>query len=330
MLQGRVVSTSPRWGGAMTPASICVGIDVAKAEFEFAVRPTGETGSVRLEDPAMDRFVAHLQTLAPTLIVLEATGGYEVPIVSALVSADLPVVVVNPRQVRDFARALGRLAKTDHLDAEVLALFGERVQPPVRPVPDAALQALAALVARRRQLVEMLIAERNRRSHAPAGPVRESITDHIRWLQRRVQHTTDKLQRLLQTTPAWRVKDNLLQSMPGIGPTTSAVLIAELPELGHLTRRQIAALVGVAPFNCDSGTFAGTRHIYGGRVPVRGALYMATLVATRFNPDIRAFYARLVAAGKRKKVALVAAMRKVLTILNAMVKHQQSWRTATE
>jgi transposase len=330
MLQGRVVTTSPRCGGAMPVSPVYIGIDVAKAEIALAVRPTGDTWSCPVTDGDLSHLVTRLQTYAPTLIVLEATGGYEVPVVSALAAAGLPVVVVNPRQVRDFAKALGILAKTDALDAAVLAHFGERVQPAVRPLPDEALQALTALVARRRQLVDMLVAERLRRAQMRDAAVRRDISQHIHWLERRLTQTTKDIGRLLETTPAWRVTDNLLQSVPGIGPGTAAVLIAELPELGQLSRRQIAALVGVAPFNCDSGTLAGARHIWGGRTTVRAALYMATLVATRFNPVIRRFYLRLLTAGKRKKVALVAAMRKLLTILNAMVKHQQPWDTAAD
>jgi transposase len=314
----------------MTPAPIYVGIDVAKAQVEVAVRPSGETWASALEEPALTVLVTRLQVLAPTLIVLEATGGYEIPLVSALAAVTLPVVVVNPRQVRAFAKAIGLLAKTDRIDAAVLALFGERVQPAVRPFPGPALQGLAALVARRRQLIEMLGAERHRRSQIRDSTVRHDISQHIRWLERRVDQATRDIGRLLETTPAWRVEDNLLQSVPGIGPHTAAVLIAELPELGQLNRREIAALVGVAPFNRDSGTLTGVRHVWGGRVTVRGTLYMATLVATRYNPAIRAFYQRLVGAGKKPKVALTAAMRKLLTILNAMVKHQQSWRIATE
>ncbi len=314
----------------MTTAPIYVGIDVAKAQVEVAVRPSGETWTALVEEPELTRLVSRIQALAPTLVVLEATGGYEVPVVSALAAAAVPVVVVNPRQVRAFAKALGILAKTDGLDAGVLALFGERVQPPVRPLPDPALEGLTALVARRRQLVEMLVAERHRRSQLRNAVVRRDINQHIRWLDRRLTQTTRDIGRLLETTPAWRVEEDLLRSVPGIGPHTAAVLIAELPELGQLTRREIAALVGVAPFNRDSGTLSGTRHIWGGRATVRGALYMATLVATRYNPAIRVFYQRLVAAGKKRKVALTAAMRKLLTILNAMVKHQQPWRLATE
>jgi len=314
----------------MPTSAVYVGIDVSKAQLDLAVRPTGETWSCLQEEADLGRLVARLHALAPTLIVLEATGGYEVPVASALAADGLPVVVVNPRQVRNFAKALGRLAKTDRIDADVLALFGERVQPAIRPLPDPALEALTPVVARRRQLVEMLVAERNRRAQVKDSGVRREITQHIRWLERRLAHITRDIGRLLETTPAWRVEDNLLQSVPGVGPNTAAVLIADLPELGRLSRRQIGALVGVAPFNRDSGTLRATRHIWGGRVTVRGALYMATLVATRCNPVIRAFYGRLVAAGKPKKVALVAAMHKLLTILNTMVKHQQSWRLATD
>jgi transposase len=314
----------------MSPAPIYVGIDIAKASMEIAVRPSGETWSATMDEPDLARLVARLQTLAPTLIVLEATGGYEVPVVSALAAAALPVVVVNPRQVRAFAKALGLLAKTDRLDAGVLALFGERVHPPIRPLPDPALEGLAALVTRRRQLLEMLIAERHRRSQIRDSTVRHDIAQHIRWLERRLTQATRDIGRLLKTTPAWRVEDDLLESVPGVGPNTAAVLIAELPELGRLTRQQIAALVGVAPFNRDSGSLSAPRHIWGGRTTVRGALYMAALVASHHNPAIRVFYRRLRAAGKLPKVALTAAMRKLLTILNAMVKHQQSWRLAIE
>ncbi len=310
----------------MSDAPVYVGIDVAKASVEVCLRPTGARWSCAIDERSLSDLVNRLQEARVTLLVLEATGGYEVPVVSALVTAGLPIVVVNPRQVRDFAKAVGVLAKTDAIDAGVLALFAERVQPAVRPLRDEALQGLTALVVRRRQLVDMLVAERQRRTQMKDHAIRREISRHIRWLERRLATTTKDIGRLLEATPAWRVKDNLLQSAPGVGPNTSAVLIAELPELGQLTRRQISALVGVAPFNCDSGSLTGARHVWGGRVTVRGALYMATLVATRFNPVIRGFYRRLTAAGKRPKVALVASMRKLLTILNAMVKHQQSWR----
>jgi transposase len=259
--------------------------------------------------------------------VLEATGGYEADVAAAVALAGLPVAVVNPRQVRDFAKALGRLAKTDALDATVLAAFAARVRPAARPLPDAAQQALTALVARRRQLVEMLSAERNRLLVAH-GRVKHDVQTHIHFLEQRLTATTDDLRTTIRASPMWRAQDDLLQSVPGIGPTTSATLLAELPELGQLSRQQIAALVGVAPLNRDSGTRTGPRVTWGGRASVRGPLDMATRVATRWNPVIRAFYARLRGAGKPHKVALVAAMHKLLTILNAIVKAQRPWQPA--
>jgi len=238
----------------------------------------------------------------------------------------LPVAVVNPRQIRAFAHAIGRTAKTDPIDAEVIALFGERVRPEPRPLPDADTQALAALVARRRQLLEMLHAERQRLEQATATAVRRDLRQHVTWLKRRVADTDDELQKRIQESPAWREKDDLLRSVPGIGPAVSRTLLAELPELGQLDRRTIAALVGVAPMNRDSGRFRGKRMIWGGRASVRQALYMAALVASRYNAPLRTFYQRLQAAGKPKKLALVAVMRKLLTILNAMVKHNTEWQ----
>lgn len=305
--------------------AIFVGLDVAKDHIELAVRPQGSTARVPHDEAGLVQLVSHLRSLTPTLVVLEATGGYETDIVSALTLAGIAVALVNPRQVRAFAKAIGRLAKTDPLDAALLALFAERVQPEPRPWPDAAHQDLAALVARRRQLVDMLTAERNRVPLA-RGPVRRDLHDHIQWLERRLRDTDRDLAVLIQQSPCWRAQDNLLQSVPGIGPVTAAVLIADLPELGHLTRRQLAALVGLAPLNRDSGAYHGPRTIWGGRAPVRGALYMATLVATRYNPILRAFYRRLRADGKAHRVAIVAAMRKLLTILNAMIKQQRPWQ----
>jgi transposase len=268
-----------------------------------------------------------VQTLAPTLVVLEATGGYETDVVAALALAGLPVAVVNPRQVRDFAKALGRLAKTDAIDATVLAQFGARVQPEPRPLPDAAHQALAALVTRRRQLVEMLTAERHRLPLAH-GRIKQNLQAHIHWLEQQIHASNEDLRTCIRDSALWRATEQLLRSVPGIGPTTAACLLADLPELGRLTRRQVAALAGVAPLNRDSGTRRGLRTIWGGRAAVRGALYMATLVATRHNPVIRAFYQRLCAAGKPRKVAIIAAMRKLLTILNAMLKAQRPWQPA--
>src|SRR5262245_27888947 len=257
-------------------------------------------------------------------MVLEATGGLELPLLAALGSAGLPVVAVNPRQVRDFAKAVGKLAKTDALDARVLAHFADAVRPAVRPLPDAATQALTALVTRRRQLVEMLTAEQNRRRTAPAA-IRADIQAHIAWLQGRLKGLDQDLDRALRSSPLWREHEDLLRSVPGIGPVVTATLVAELPELGTLGRKQIAALVGVAPLNRDSGTLRGKRTVWGGRATVRAALYMAALVGTQRNPVLRALYQRLLAAGKLKKVALTACMHKLLTILNALMKHRTRW-----
>ena len=305
-----------------------VGIDVAKAWVDVAVRPTGHRQRVRTEDAAaMGRLVEELGALAPTVIVVEASGGYESALVSACAVAGLPIVVVNPRQVRDFAKALGRLAKTDALDAEVLALFGERVQPPVRPLRDADTPALGDLLQRRRQLLEMLVAERHRRAQATERRVVQSLDEHIRWLASRIRDVDHELKTASHASPVWRVKEQLLRSVPGIGATTARTLLCELPELGQLSRRAIAALVGVAPLNRDSGTQRGTQTTWGGRSTVRTALYMATITAVRCNPVLRTFYQRLRAAGKRPKVARIAVVHKLLTIVNAMVKHQTAWQS---
>ncbi len=303
-----------------------VGIDVSKAELVIAVAPSGERWTSATTPEALVAFVARVKTLAPSVVVMEATAGYDVPVAVACAAAGLPVAVVNPRQIRAFAQAIGRTAKTDPIDAEVIALFGERVRPEPRPLPDADTQALAALVARRRQLLEMLHAERQRLEQATATAVRRDLRQHVTWLKRRVADTDDELQKRIQKSPAWREKDDLLRSVPGIGPAVSRTLLAELPELGQLDRRTIAALVGVAPMNRDSGRFRGKRMIWGGRASVRQALYMAALVASRYNAPLRTFYQRLQAAGKPKKLALVAVMRKLLTILNAMVKHNTEWQ----
>lgn len=308
----------------MTPSTIFVGIDVAKDRLDLAWRPTGERWAAPNTERGIRSICRRLRTPAPALIVLEATGGLELPLTGALAAAGLPVVVVNPRQVRDFAKATGQLAKTDALDAAVLAQFAEAVRPEPRPLPDAATQALSALLLRRRQLIGMLTAEKNRLGSAPA-PVRTAIVAHIRWLKSRLAELDADLARTIRESPLWREKDDLLQSTPGVGPVLARTLLASLPELGTLTRQQIAALVGVAPLNRDSGRFRGSRRVWGGRAHVRAALYMSALVATRFNPVIRAFYHRLCAAGKAKKVALTACMRKLLTMLNAMLKHQTPW-----
>lgn len=302
-----------------------LGIDVAKAQLEFAGRPSGEAGTVANEDGGIRELVARCEALAPTLIVCEATGGYEAALVAALATAGWPVVIANPRQVRDFAKATGHLAKTDAIDAQVLALFAERVRPEPRPLPDEAAQALDALLTRRRQLVEMLVAERQRLLIARPA-VRRDLQHHIRYLQRRLREADDDLHTAVKTSPLWRVKDDLLQSVPGVGRVVSLTLLAELPELGRLSHKQIAALVGVAPLNRDSGTLRGKRLVYGGRAPVRAALYMAALVASKCNPVIRAFYLRLRAAGKPAKVALTACMRKLLIILNALTRSGTPWQ----
>jgi transposase len=309
------------------PSEYYVGLDVAKAHLDLATVPATTAVRFAHDDAGLSALVAHIRALPPVLVVLEATGGYEDDVAAALAVADVPVAVVNPRQVRDFAKAIGRLAKTDALDADVLARFAAHVRPQPRPLPDAAQQELAALVARRRQLVEMLIAERHRLAVA-RGRVKHDVQTHIHFLEQRLKATNTDLRDCVQASPVWRAQDQLLQSMPGIGPTTSATLLADLPELGRLSRQQLAALVGVAPLNRDSGVRHGPRVIWGGRATVRAPLYMATRVAVRCNPVLRAFYQRLRAAGKPVKVALVAAMHKLLTILNAMVKAQRPWQPA--
>jgi len=309
--------------GAPDPVSI--GIDVSKAALVIAVHPSSERWISETTAAAIDLLIQRLQALAPQRVIVEATGGYEATLVAACAIAQLPIVVINPRQVRAFAQALGRTAKTDAIDATVLALFGARIQPAPRALPDAETQALAALVARRRQLLDMLHAEQQRLRHVPTGPVARDLRNHIRWLERRVTDVDDEITGAIQRSAVWRVQDDLLRSVPGIGPTVARTLLAELPELGALDRRAIAALVGVAPFNRDSGQWRGQRMIWGGRASVRAALYMAALVATRHNATLRVFYQRLRTAGKPAKVALVAVMRKLLTIVNAMLKNQTTW-----
>ena len=302
-----------------------VGIDVSKAQADVAVRPTDDRWEIPRDDAGIRQLVSQLKALEPTLVLFEASGGFELPLVAAVAAEELPVVVVNPRQVRDFARATGTLAKTDALDAAVLAHFAEAVQPPVRPLRDAEAQELNSLVARRHQVIAMLVSEKNRLNSATVA-VRPRIEAHIAWLERELDDLDESLRRTLRQSPVWREKDDLLRSVPGVGEQLSLTLLAYLPELGTLDRRQIAALVGVAPFNRDSGTLRGKRTVWGGRSRVRAALYMGALVASRFNPVIRDFYQRLLAAGKPKKLALTACMRKLLVILNSMLKHGSPWR----
>ena len=302
-----------------------VGIDVAKAKLDVASYPPGLTDTTPNTEDGVSALVATMKPLAPALIVVEATGGYEWLVVRALVEAALPVIVVNPRQVRDFAKATGQLAKTDALDAQVPALFAARVQPTLRPHPTPATQELGAWLARRRQLVDRITAEKHRVGKATAA-VLPGIQAHVDWLTQQLTTLDHDLTITIRQSPVWKEQEDLLQSVPGVGPVMSRTVLADLPELGTLTRRQIAALVGVAPFNHDSGTWRGGRTCWGGRAPVRTALYMATLVATRCNPVIRQAYQALCARGKKRKVALVACMRKLLTILNAMLNHRTSWQ----
>jgi transposase len=311
----------------MNPAKVYVGIDVAKDWLDVAQRPGGEAWRVSSDETGIATLIKRLKGLRPALVVLEATGGLQIPAVAALAAAGLRTVVVNPRQVRQFAGATGRLAKTDAIDAQVLAQFGEAVRPEVRPLPDAATQELSALVNRRRQLIEMLTAEKNRLRLA-TKKVRPNIEAHIRWLEGELLDLEGGLGDVIRSSPVWREQDNLLRSVPGVGPVLSSVLLADLPELGKLSRKEIAALVGVAPLNRDSGQFRGRRQVWGGRSHVRTALYMAALVASRYNPAIKSFYQRLLSVGKPKKVALTACMRKLLTILNAMMRHQAPWQQA--
>lgn len=312
----------------MAPIPSYVGIDVAKAHLDIAVRPGDEHWRVANEDHDIATLVARLKTLSPELVVLEATGGFERVVTAALAAAGFAIAVVNPRQVRDFAKATGKLAKTDKLDAQILAHFAEAVRPTPRPIPDQQAQDLAATLERRHQLIVMLTAEKNR-WHLATGSLRDRIEAHITWLDTELAELDENLDQTIRESSLLRERDALLQSVPGIGPVVSFTLLAELPELGSLTRQQLAGLVGVAPLNCDSGARRGRRRVWGGRGRVRTALYMATLTASRYNPVIKEFYDRLLDAGKPKKVALTACMRKLLTILNAMLQHRTPWKPAT-
>jgi transposase len=303
-----------------------VGIDVSKAVLDVAVAPGGDAFSVPNTADGVQELVKRLKELSPQLVVLEATGGLERRAVAALAGAKVPVVAVNPRQVRDFAKAIGRLAKTDAIDAAVLALFAERIRPQVRPIRDEQAQELEALVTRRRQVVDMITAEKSRLAAAPPSKrVRTAIGKTIKWLQKQLEEIDNELDGAVKSSPAWREKDDLLRSVKGVGKVLSRTLLSLVPELGTLGKKQISALIGVAPLNRDSGTQRGRRIIWGGRAQVRAVLYMAALTAARCNPTIRAFHARLIAAGKIPKVALVACMRKLLVILNAMVRNGTRW-----
>jgi len=306
-----------------------VGIDVSKSVLDVSAYPSGKTWQVEYSAPGITALAEELAALGPAVVVVEATGGLEISLTAALGVAGLPVAVVNPRQVRDFARATGRLAKTDKLDAQLLAQFGAMVQPPARPLPDAQQRELQAMVTRRQQLIGMITAEKNRlRRTTPR--VRQQIEVHVQWLREQLREVDRDLENFLRSSPLWQEDAKVLRSVPGVGPIVTATLIARLPELGSLNCKQVAALVGVAPFNRDSGTLRGKRTVWGGRGALRTALYMATLVATRHNPVLRAFYQRLCDAGKPKKVALIACMRKLLIILNSMIKNHRTWNPVAQ
>lgn len=305
--------------------TIFVGIDVAKAHLDVAVLPEKRTCQVANDDTGFVELINWLGQPQDTLVVLEATGGYQTAAASALCAAGFSVVVVNPRQVREHAKSRGQLAKTDTLDALILADFAFRNQPEVRPLPDEETRLLQAQVARRRQLRDMLTMETNRLQQAPKELKRDIIA-HIKWLEKRLEQANDDIDKQIRNSSIWREQDDLLQSVPGVGKVTSHTLIAELPELGKLNNKEIAKLAGIAPLNRDSGKFSGHRIVWGGRAAVRAALYMAVISAVRHNPIIAAFYQRLKARGKASKVALVACMRKLLIILNSMLKEHQAWQ----
>ena len=307
-----------------------VGIDICKQLLEVAAYDSDYQFRCANKASAYGELIAELISLEPALIVLEATGGLERPLLAALNASGLPVVAVNPRQVRDFAKALGQLAKTDRLDARVLAHFAAAIKPPLRPIKSQDDQELDALAGRRAQLIEILTQEKNRRTSAATDTVREEISGHIDWLEDRIAELDHQLKALVQSSAAWQSKAEIMLSVPGVGQVVCFSLIADLPELGTLNRQQISKLVGVAPLNRDSGKYRGSRHIYGGRARLRSALYMAALTATRHNPVIKEFYQRLRAKQKPFKVALIACIRKLLTILNVMVRDGVCWQTNVE
>ena len=307
---------------------IYIGIDVSKDRLDVHVRPSDEAFAVARDGEGLAALVERLGALRPYLVVLEGTGGFELTVAAALAAAAVPLAVVNPRQVRDFARATGQLAKTDTLDAKAIARFAEMVRPEPRPVPDEQARSLGELVARRRQVIEMMTAERNRRRQLTSRRPIKSVDRLLAVLLKELAELDRDVGEGIRATPAWRERDELLRSVPGIGDVVSRTLIADLPELGRLDRKQIAALVGVAPLNRDSGKMRGKRTTWGGRAKVRSVLYMAALVASRRNPILAVFYQRLVSAGKAKKLAITAVMRKLLTILNAMIRDNRPWQNA--
>lgn len=305
--------------------SVFVGIDVAKDTVEVAERPGGQHKAFTNNDEGLQAMVKWVMALSPTLVVLEATGGYEMNAARMLTVKSVPLAIVNPRQVRDFAKATGKLAKTDVIDALIIAHFGEAVRPEPRILKDEEAQQLDALVTRRRQLIEMHIAETNRLALAPAWTKGE-IKEHIDWLKHALNKTNHDISRFLKNSIVWQEKESILRSMKCVGPVTASTLIAELPELGLLNGKQVAALVGVAPLNWDSGLFRGKRCVWGGRASIRAALYMSTLTGIRYNPVLKEFYQRLRGSGKLHKVAMTACMRKLLVILNAMIKTKTCWQ----
>ena len=311
----------------MTAAEHFIGIDVSQDSLDYQVRGADQSGQCANNPEGYAALIRTFQPLAPTLVVLEATGGLEHPVAAALAAAGLPVAIVNPRQVRDFAKATGQLAKTDRLDAKIIAHFGEAIRPKAQTLPDEQTQRMRALLSRRHQILEMLGAERHRRPRSHPE-VLERLDAHISWLEHELDDLNQQLAHEIKHSPVWQADAQLLRSTRGVGPVLATTLLMDVPELGHLDRRHIAALVGVAPLNDDSGKHRGRRRVSGGRSRVRAVLYMATLAATRFNPTIQAFYQRLRKAGKLFKVAITACMRKLLTILNAMMKHRTPW-TAT-
>jgi transposase len=308
--------------------TIAIGIDVSKDRLDVAVRPSGEAFAVERNASGLDRLVERLRALSPQFVALEATGGFETIAAAALGAAGLPVVVVNPVQVRAFAKAIGQRAKSDPIDAAVIAHFAEATRPEVRPLPDAATRLLADLVARRRQIVEMIRAERQREKRITVPRLRKSIARVVTMLEKELSSLDTDIDDAVRGSPVWREKEDLLASVPGVGPTIARTLLADLPELGTLSGRQIAALAGLAPFTRQSGRWEGKSFIGGGRAPVRTALFMGALVAARHNPVLKAFFDRLRAAGKPKMVALIAVARKLLTILNAIVRDHRPWQTA--
>lgn len=301
-----------------------VGVDVSKSSLDLNVLPGGQAQIFPNDDRGVTQLVKFLRKIDPTLIVFESTGGLEMLAVSSLVERQLPVVIINPRQVRDFAKATGKLAKTDAIDAGTIARFARDIRPEIRPFKDEQTQALTALNTRRRQIVDMLVAEKNR-LHTALKPNRKSIEQHICWLEKALSDINGDIDQMIKQSPTWRKNDKILQSFKGVGPVTSATLLCALPELGSLDRKKIAALVGVAPLNCDSGKYRGRRRIMGGRAEVRRSLYMAAVAALRYNPTIKSFYDRLIDAGKPPKLALTACMRKILVTLNAMMKNRSYW-----